>query len=306
MDNHTRLGWIGVGNMGSRMATRLIQAGYTVTVCGSGHRDLSDFARRTKARLAQNPREVAERAEILFSSIPDGETLLQIVSGETGICRTDFQGKILVDMSTVDPDTSAEANRRIEAAGGHFLRAPVTGSTHFAQTGTLGIMASGEREIYERCLPLLQCLGNRQTYLGTGEEARVIKIVINMLLGNILQAYAESLVLGEKLGLNWSTMIDLLADSAAAAPLICYKASTVKQRDFTPTSTGYNMHKDLKMATHLAQQVNANLPLTTATQQMFNSLVSRGLSDKDSSAIILVNEASCGIDARDGGEEKRI
>lgn len=305
MKRKKTLGWIGVGNMGSRMAPRLARAGYTVSICGSGRRDLSDYAAEHGMYLAANPRELAERADILFSTVPDGNALLRVVSGKNALCAGSLSGKVLVDMSTVDPDTSERVNRLICESGGAFLRAPVTGSVHFAAEGTLGIMASGDQAVYTACLSFLKLLGTRQTYLGANEEARYVKIVINMMLGNILQAYAESLVLGERLGLDWSVMIDLLADSAAAAPLIRYKADSVKERDFTPTSTGYNMHKDLKMAMQLAQQVNANLPLTSATQQMFNSLVAKGLSNRDSSAIILVNEQSCGLETQIESEREK-
>ncbi len=284
------IGWIGVGNMGSLMAGRLAQAGCSLVICGSGRRDLSEYAAQTGAELARSPKEVAGKADVVFSMIPDGRVLLEIVQGKDGLAQADLSGKIVVDMSTLDAEASASANESIARRGGQFLRAPVTGSVHYAAKGTLGIMVSGEKDAYERCLPLFRELGNRVTYLGAGEEARYIKIIINMMLGHILQSFSEALVLGEKLGLNWETMIDLISDSAAASPLIQYKAGTVKQRDFTPTSTGYNMHKDMKLATELAQKANLCLPMTAVTQQMFNALVAMGLQDKDSSAVILVNE----------------
>lgn len=282
------LGWIGVGNMGSRMAARLLQAGYSMTVCGSGRRDLTAWAQQTGAALAAGPEEVAAGAQIFFSTIPNGSVLTELAEK---LKTQDLSGKIWVDMSTVDAASSQKAAKRVEQAGGQFLRAPVTGSTHFAQEGTLGIMVSGSRAAFERCLPYLQILGTRQPYLGPGEEARAMKIIINMLLGNVLQAWGEALTLGEKLGLPWETMIDLVADSAAAAPIIRYKSETMKARDFRPTSTGYNMHKDMVLATQLAQSTDASLPLTALTQQMYNALMAMGLSSWDNTAVVLVNEA---------------
>ena len=285
-----KIGWIGIGNMGSLMAERLARAGYSLVICGSGRRDLSNYAARTGAELASSPKEVGDKAEIVFSMIPDGRVLLEIVQGENGLAKTDLSGKIVVDMSTLDADASASANECISLRGGQFLRAPVTGSVHYAAKGTLGIMVSGEKDAYERCMPLFHEMGNRITYLGENEEARYIKIIINMMLGHALQSFSEALVLGEKLGLNWETMIDLITDSAAASPLIQYKSDSIKQRDFTPTSTGYNMHKDMKLASDLAQKANLCLPMTAITQQVFNALVAMGFQDRDSSAVILVNE----------------
>ena len=290
MSGTKRLGWIGTGAMGGPMAARLCKAGYPVTICGSGRRDLSGYAMETGARLAHNPREVAEQADIIFTMIPNGEVLLDVITGPDGLDKASLQEKIVVDMSTVDPDSSARAAERMEKNGGWLLRAPVTGSTHFAAAGTLGIMVTGDRQVFETCRPYLKVLGDRQTWLGDGEQSRYMKIIINMMLAQALQSFSEGLVLGEKLGLPWETMIDLIGDSAAAAPILRYKADTMKARDFTPTSTGYNMHKDMRMAMELAKQVDANLPTASLTMQMYNSLIAMGLKQRDNTAILLVNE----------------
>ena len=270
------------------MAARIAAAGWPMTVCGSGRRDLTDYAEQIGAALAHDPREVAERSDIFFTMIPNGEILLQIADSLDGL---DLTGKLWVDMSTVDPESSAKAAARAGALGGRFLRAPVTGSVHYAKAGTLGILISGDRADCDRAMPLLKALGNRHTYLGAGEEARQMKILINMLLAQELQALSEALVVGRKLGLPWEAMLDLIADSAAGAPIYGYKAGTLKALDFTPTSTGYNMHKDMKMAMDLARSVDACVPTAAVTMQMYNSLMSMGLGRQDNTAIYLVNKA---------------
>lgn len=284
------------------MAARLCAAGYSVTVCGSGRRDLSQYTAETGAHLAHNPQEVVEQSDVIFTMIPNGAVLLEILQALPQTEGKSLEGKIWVDMSTVDPDSSARAAAQVEQLGGQFLRAPVTGSTHFAREGTLGIMVSGSCEVFETCLPYLKILGNRQTYLGAGEQSRYMKIVINMMLAQILQSFSEALVLGEKLGLPWESMIDMIGDSAAAAPIVQYKADTMKKRDFTPTSTGYNMHKDMRMAMEIAKNVNANLPTASLTMQMYNSLMAMGMDQKDNTAIVLVNERMNQLDPmRNGG-----
>lgn len=282
-----RIGWIGPGSMGEPMATRLQAAGYHLTICGSGRRDLTTVATRLGADLAASPRELAENTDIFFTMIPNGAVLLSIAGQFEGL---DMRSKLWVDMSTVDPGTSAAAAKQMETLGGHFLRAPVTGSTHYAKEGTLGILVSGSEEDFSRALPLLKILGNRQTYLGRAEEARQMKILINMLLAQELQALSEALTVGKKLGLPWDTMLELIADSAAGAPIYKYKCSTLKKLDFNPTSTGYNMHKDMKMAMELAASVNAAVPTASITMQMYNALMSMGLSRLDNTAVYLVNE----------------
>ena len=283
-----RIGWIGPGAMGGPMAARLAGAGWPLIVCGSGRRDLTEYAAGIGAALASSPREAARGSDLFFTMIPNGEVLLSIAGSLQGL---DLSGKLWVDMSTVDPDASAAVAGMVEEMGGRFLRAPVTGSVHYASTGSLGIMVSGRREDYERALPLLKVLGNRQTWLGAAEEARQMKILVNMLLAQELQALSEALVVGKKLGLPWDAMLDLFADSAAGAPIFKYKSDSLKSLDFTPTSTGYNMHKDMKMAMALAQSVDACVPSAAVAMQMYNSLMSRGMSGLDNTAIYLINEA---------------
>ena len=272
--------------MGAPMAKRLCEVGYTVTVCGSGRRDLTLYAKEAGALLAKDPAELATRADVIFTMIPDGKILLLIVEQ---LLQSDLTGKVLVDMSTVDPASSAQAAEKLEQANAALLRAPVTGSTGFAKKGELGIMVSGDEAVYERCLPYLKILGNRQTYLGQKEEARQMKILINMLLGDEMQALSEALVVGKKLGLPWDKMLDLIADSAAGAPLYGYKKTILKSMDFTPSSTVYNQHKDMKMATELAAEVGVQTPVAQATMQMYTELMERGMDQLDNIAVYLVN-----------------
>ena len=281
-----RLGWIGVGNMGAPMAKRLCEAGYTVTVCGSGRRDLAPYAKETGALLAKDPAELAAKADMIFTMIPDGKVLLSIVEE---LLQSNLTGKVLVDMSTVDPASSSQAAEKLQQAHAALLRAPVTGSTGFAKKGELGIMVSGDEAVYERCLPYLKILGNRQTYLGQKEEARQMKILINMLLGDEMQALSEALVVGRKLGLPWEKMLDLIADSAAGAPLYGYKKKILKSMDFAPSSTVYNQHKDMKMAAELAAEVGVQTPVAQATMQMYTELMERGMDQLDNIAVYLVN-----------------
>lgn len=293
-EKHDRLGWIGVGNMGAPMAERLCRAGYEMMVCGSGKRDLTSYAQRVGTKLAKDPAEMAMMADVIFTMIPNGAVLLSIAKK---LAEVDMTGKVLVDMSTVDPVSSAEVAKIIEYTGGSFLRAPVTGSTDFAVKGELGIMVSGPKEVYKRCLPYFKVLGNRQTYLGTGEESRQMKILINMLLGNEMQALSEALVIGKRLGLPWEKMLDIIADSAAGAPLYSYKKEILKSMNFTPSSTVYNQHKDMKMAIELAEMVGVDVPSTQVTMRMYNELMERGMDQLDNIAVYLVNELRSDADS---------
>ena len=228
--------------------------------------------------------------------IPDATVLDEIVSGNEGLFQsTGSIPRALIDMSTIDPTGSARIGALLERSRVGYLRACVTGSTAYAENGTLGIMASGNYALYQEVLPLLKVLGNRHSWLGTAEEARVCKIIINMLLGNLMQALAESLVLGEKNGLPWDTMIDLIADSAAAAPIIKYKVDALKARDFTAMASAQMMEKDLNIALDIAKDSAVSLPETALTRQFYTAMRAEGLEGFDMSGLVLVSEMINGL-----------
>ena len=204
-------------------------------------------------------------------------------------------GTIVTDMSTLDPMGSMEVSEMLESNGAIFMRSPVTGSIEYAEKGELGILTSGDKGAYEKILPFLKRLGNRQHYLGSGEEARYIKIAINMMVCMIPQMLAESLVLGQSVGLDWETMIDIFADSAAASPIIKFKADALKKRDFTPMGSMTIAEKDLDIALSIAQEQKIALPLTALTKQFYTAMIASGREDLDYSAILLLNEEMNGI-----------
>lgn len=289
-----KIGWIGVGLMGSRMAKRLLNAGYEVCVC--------DPVKENKEKLiaegataALSPADLAGKTDMIFCMIPNATVLLDIISGENGILEAMPKDFIVVDMSTIDPDASEQAASAIEGAGGHFLRSTVTGSTEFAEKGTLGIMVSGETAVYESVTPLLQILGNRMHYLGDAEQSRYMKICINMMIGTSMQMLAESVVLGEKAGLDWDKMIECICDSAAASSIIKAKKEMFQKRDFAPMCTALTLEKDMEIALSLGKKHGLSLPITSISKQNYTAMRSHGLEELDYAGILMVNEVLNGL-----------
>lgn len=289
-----KVGWIGTGNMGGRMARRLMDARYKFHICDKIKAN-TDPLTTDGAILERSAGELAEKVDFLFCMIPNGAVLKDVILGGDGAIKTIDPHTIVIDMSTIDPRSSSEVNEKLEEAKVRFLRATVTGSTAFAAEGKLGIMASGPKDAYEAALPLLRILGNRQTYLGAHEEARYIKIIINMMVGNTMQMLAESLVVGEKVGVDWNTMIDLIADSAAASPIIKFKVDALKARDFSAMATSTFMEKDMNIALDIAKESELALPMTAVSRQFYTAMRANGLSKVDYSGIVLVNEKLNGI-----------
>lgn len=295
MTDVKKVGWIGVGMMGSRMSKRLMDAGYALYVCDVAQEKVDRMVAQG-ARAVSSPGELMKHVDVAFSMVPNGKILLDIISGENGILSGMAPGKVLIDTSTVEPRVSAQAAALLEGAGGQLLRSCVTGSVAYAEAGELGLMVSGSRAVYEACLPMLKIIGNRQTYLGEHEEGRYMKVVINMFMGSLLQGFSECVVFGEKVGLDWETMLDLIGDSAAAPPVVRYKVEALKKRDFTPMSFATTMRKDLAIAMDVAREKDICIPSTAIAHEYYSGMLAQGMGGLDLSGLIITNERMNGID----------
>lgn len=290
----SRIGWIGIGKMGNPMATRLLEAGYEMYVCDVVKENTNEIVNKGAAFIP-SPMELAETVDIIFSIIPNSAVLRSIVFGDDGLLKTIKNGAIFIDMSTVDAGVSAEVNEALEGKGAKFIRANVSGSVAYAVDGTLTGLNSGDKEAYEKVLPLLKILTNKQFYLGAGDEARNVKLIINMMLGVSVAAMGEALVMGEALGIDWSVMVDALCDSAAASKAVTFKREQYRNRDFAPMHTGAAQHKDMGLALDIAKQSHLTLPLSSMAQQFYCGMGSTGRNGLDYSAILLQLEDLNGI-----------
>lgn len=293
-----KLGFIGLGKMGSRMATRLMHAGYQMYV-NDTVRAAAEPLISEGAVFVEKACDLCDYVDYILISIPNAPILKEVVDGENGILKKAKPGLCIIDLSTIDPKSSADVNEKIEEKGCSFLRASVTGSTAYAAAGTLGIMASGSKELYEKALPFLKIIGNRQRYLGEKEQARYMKICINMMLGTTMQMLAESLVLGEKADIDWQTMIECICDSAAAADIVKAKEEALKTRDFSPMATSRMMEKDMNIAMELAKDLGICLPLAAVSRQFYNTMRGNGLGDVDYSGLVLLNEKLDGLEVKE-------
>lgn len=293
-----KIGWIGLGNMGKNMARRVMDAGHELYMFDTNKEQMKELAEKGAA-YADSAADLARKTDIVFSTIPNGKILRAISFGENGVAAGMSEGKIFVDISTVDVETSAEVADLVDKTGGKFLRCPVSGSTVQAGEGTLVVMVSGDREAYEKAVPVLDLFGKTRYYMGEKEEARVMKLVIQSMVGVQFQSYAEALVLGEKAGVDWKTMIEILSSCSAASTNIRNKVDEFKNRDFTPMSTVFTQLKDMNLVMDLARQYNVPMPITSVSTGYYNAMVASGRGNYDYAAILLVNEENCGIRKED-------
>ena len=281
MNAAPQIGWVGLGSMGSRMAPNLVNRGYRVTGF-----DLDRS--RTASGAAQGLREassmsmLASESDVLFSMIPNDEAFLDVVRH---LCGTGKAGACLIDMSTISPDVSARGAALLDAGGISYLRAPVSGSTALAAAGTLSIWVSGPENLFQLRRPLIALMGKKITYLGAHEEARIMKLVVNVIVAAINTSLAEALNLGRRSGLDWAAMIDAINDSAVASPYIASKVQKLKERDWSPAATVEVIAKDIDLALELARQRGAFLPSAALTRQILSAVEGKGHRKLDMSCI---------------------
>lgn len=274
-----RIGWIGLGKMGRPLAQRLIAAGHHVI----GHDPQPPEG--DTITLASDPAALAAQCDVIFCMLPGDDTLVATAAALAGRMRP---GATLIDMSTVSPAASARAAALLGPVP--LLRAPVSGSTVLAATGGLSILVSGPEAVFAARRDLLAHLGRKLTWLGPAEEARVAKLVINTLVAATNTALAEALNLGHRAGLDWESMIDLIADSVVGSGYVASKVGTLKSRDWTPAATVSLLTKDLDLALDLGRSAGANLPMAALSRQLLTLLEARGQSGRDIAAILTVYE----------------
>jgi 3-hydroxyisobutyrate dehydrogenase-like beta-hydroxyacid dehydrogenase len=295
------VGFVGVGKMGSRMANRLIDAGHDVTVWNREDAFYDENVGPLKAKgatAAASPAEAGSDKDICFTNVADGPSLKEVCLGTNGILTSATPPKLMVDMATVGPWESAEIAEAAEAAGVGFLRSPVSGSTVLAETGKLTIIASGERSVYDAADPYLAALGEVRHYVGTGESARYLKLIFNLNIFAQMQILAESAVLGEKGGLDWETMLEVVTSSVAASPFVKYKIPPMQKRNYSPTFTLGLARKDVNLALEAARRAGVDMPVTKLVLDLQEQAMAEGLTDLDVAAVTLWYEKKAGLDPK--------
>ncbi len=290
------VGWIGAGRMGGAMAGLILKAGYPLLV----------YSRSTASRqklVTQGARETtsvaqcAHEADIVFSCISDDTALREVALGPHGVLGNVKPNAVFVDTSTVSAEVSAEVADEAQRRGIAYLRIPISGNAASARIGNVTALVSGNEAAWNAVKPIVQSFSAAQVYLGSGEQARIMKLVVNLLVYANAQAMAEALTLGRKAGLDWRLMLDTLGQSTLASPWLKAKVALLKPRDFTPTMTARMILKDLDLMLDAARRNDMALPLTALTRQLTQALIGEGYGDEDYMAAIKLAEKQAGLSA---------
>lgn len=266
-ENLPRLGFIGMGGMGSRMAARLLAAGYDVTVYNR-NRERTRLLEELGAKVADAPRELAAHADVVLSSLADDVGVEEVMLWPGGALVNARPGTIFIEMSTVSPDLSRHLHGLAQQGGIFVLDAPVSGTTTVAEKGELVIFVGGDKGAYERSLPVLQVLSRQAQYMGPSGSGAAMKLCANTLLGLGIQALAEAVALGLKAGLQRGRLLEVLGNTAVVSPSQKSKLDNVRGDSYPPAFPLRLMSKDYRLILDTAKSLRVAMPATAAAQQV--------------------------------------
>jgi 3-hydroxyisobutyrate dehydrogenase-like beta-hydroxyacid dehydrogenase len=272
--------------MGGNMAARFLAAGYTVYGESGDRQQAQDLVHKGLG-WRDTPRDVAESADVLFTSLPDDDVLESVASGPDGILAGLTEPKIWVDMSTVSPRASRELAKRVQAQGAAMLDAPVSGSVPQVQAGTLTIMVGGDEEAYARVEPLLRELGT-PTHIGKNGQGLVLKLAINISLAVQMLAFAEGLVLAERSGIDPKLAADVMTQSPIGSPMLKARAELVLD---LPDEAWFDiglMQKDVALALETGRELRVPLPSAATADSVLTIARALGYERRDLAALFQV------------------
>jgi 3-hydroxyisobutyrate dehydrogenase len=283
--------FIGAGKMGGPMIEHLCRAGFRVVAFDPVAANLS-VATAAGAKASADIAACIHGADVVMSSLPNDAAFASVAAEVAAGGRP---GLIYADTSTVSPGISARAAITLKAAGIEYVRSTVSGNPVVARAAALTVMASGPRTAYDFARPLLDTFGKTHFYLGEGEQGRVIKLVINLLIAGTAGLMGEALALGEKGGLDWAQMLDIMGKSAAGSPMVNYKVAPLQARDYASTFSGLQMIKDLDLILGEGARSGVPLGLTAQVRQIYEAIAAQGDGDLDYISTVRYSERLAGI-----------
>jgi 3-hydroxyisobutyrate dehydrogenase len=290
-----RIGFIGVGNMGGPMARNLIKAGHSLKVYDLNE-EAVNFVVQSGAKRATSVKEAASGVEFVVSMLPVGDNVRAVFLSDGVLAAADPK-TVLIDSSTIDIDTARAVHAAAAERGYAMLDAPVSGGVAGAEAATLTFMCGGDRQTFQRALPILQAMGKNIVHCGEPGFGQVTKICNNMVAGIITLATAEAFVMGEKLGVDRKTLYDVLSTSSASSfilskmcPMPGAVPTSASSNGFKPGFAAKLMLKDLRLSQSAAQTAGTATPLGAAATAAFALHVGNGYGDLDLSSIVkLIN-----------------
>ncbi len=280
--------------MGHPMARHLLKSGHDVALWSNTGKKATELAKEGKGKACATPKQVAESADFIFYCVGDSAMAQQITVGSGGLLEGIRRGSVIADCSTISPAVSKSIGAAFANKGAHFLDTPCTGSKPGAENATLTFMIGGEQAAFEKAKPYLEVMGKVFYYCGAAGQGLQAKLTQNLILANVMQGFAEGMVLATKGGVAPELMLDILNNSAAKSGLISFKAPFILARDFQTNFSTKWLAKDVGLALESAKAMDVPMPATALIEQMLRATIARGWGEDDFCSTIRVLEEWAG------------
>jgi 3-hydroxyisobutyrate dehydrogenase-like beta-hydroxyacid dehydrogenase len=288
INENTRLGFIGIGSMGSRIARRLLEHGYNLTAYNRS-RGAAEALVKHGARVADSVSTLASEADVILSCLTNDEAVKSVYTDPQGVFAYVRRGSAIIDMSTVRPETSRELYELSSKAGVKCLDSPISGSTPSAEKGTVTLFCGGDEELFQAAQAIFSSIASQYFYMGGSGSGSAMKLVANTMLGVGMQAIAESVALGQKEGLDRHRLLEVLSGTAVIAPAHLGKLSRADVGDYSAQFSIPLMNKDFRLILETAAAAQVPMPATAAAFQM-NAAEFNESNEEDFSAVIKLME----------------
>jgi 3-hydroxyisobutyrate dehydrogenase len=292
--SQSRLGFIGLGYLGSRMARRLAAAGFPMLIHDRDREKTKELV-ALGATVAPNPETLAEEADVVLSCLPSDVAVKGVYLGRGKLLESARPGTRIVELSTIAPETSRQVHDAAAKFDVPMLDVAVSGSTSAAEAGSLTLFGGGEREVFEVVQPILAPIATQWFYMGPSGSGVAMKLVVNTLLGLGMQSIAEAVALGSGLGLPRELLLDVLAKTTVVAPAHAGKLATAKQNDYAPQFPIRLMYKDFGLILRAAAECGLSMPATEAAA-VVNSVEAASGGEEDFSAVLRRMEQEVGLE----------
>jgi 3-hydroxyisobutyrate dehydrogenase-like beta-hydroxyacid dehydrogenase len=293
--DRVKAGFIGLGNMGSRIAQRLLDRGYQLSAYDMNLVRAEALATRDGS-VAKSIHELASTVDVVLSCLTNDDAVRSVYTGAEGVFAGARPGTVVLEMSTISPETSRELHSLGARRGIEVLDVAISGSTPAAEQGILTLLAGGNRELFGAAEPIFQTIAKQYFHLGDSGSGTAMKLVVNTLLGVGMQAIAEAVVLGEKAGLDRKRLLEVLSKTAVIAPAHLGKLARAAVNDYSPQFPLRLMNKDFELILKVAAKEHLSMPATEAAFYV-NSEELAGDDEKDFSAVLRRMEEAAGIEA---------
>jgi 3-hydroxyisobutyrate dehydrogenase-like beta-hydroxyacid dehydrogenase len=296
-----KLGFIGIGYMGRPIAQRLLQAGFQLTAYDRDRSKAQELVQYGGA-VAESIAELSSGCDVLLSCLPNDEAVMSVYNGADDAFASARRGALFIDMSTVYPETSKKIAELGAKRGVDVLDVTISGSTPFAEQGTLVLFGGGDGGRFDAAEAIFRAIARKYFHVGPSGSGATMKLVVNSLLGIGMQAIAEAVALGEKAGLERNRLLDVLSQTAVVAPAHVGKFQRAMNNDYSPQFPLRLMNKDFGLILKLAAAVGAEMPAARAALEVNAAQLTPG-NEQDFSAVILQMEKQAHLDSAD---EKQI